>query len=74
MALASSLTLYSATSLNDAMAMPPSVVRAFFGGKPFEIWKQAREAEQKTQAAIVSRLNDVIRATGVVAKLMAKTR
>jgi len=74
MGMASSLTLYSSTSLADAMQMQPSVVRRFFDGKAFEEWKKARESELKTQAAIVSRLNDVIRACGIVAKMTARTR
>lgn len=74
MNLASSLTLYSSTSLADAMQMQPSTVRKFFEGKPFDDWKKGRESELKTQAAIVNRLNGVIRACGIVAKTIARTR
>jgi len=56
------------------MAMQPSVVKRFFDGKPFDDWKKGRESELKTQAAIVNRLNDVIRACGIVAKTIARTR
>lgn len=52
--------------------MQPSVIRKFFDGKAFGDWKKGREAELKTQAAIVNRLNDVIRACGVVAKTIAR--
>ncbi|MCM1128952.1 MAG: hypothetical protein NC211_03610 [Alistipes senegalensis] len=72
MELASSLTLYSATSLADAMNMQPSIVRKFFDGKAFSDWKKGRESELKMQAAVVNRLNDVIRASVVVAKTVAK--
>lgn len=72
--LASSLTLYSSTSLADALQMQPSAVRKFFEGKPFDDWKKGRESELKTQAAIVNRINDVIRACGIVAKTIARTR
>lgn len=72
MTLASSLALYSPTSLNQSLAMQPSMVRRFFEGKPFDEWKKGRESELKTQAAIVNRLNDVIRAVGVVAKTIGK--
>lgn len=72
MGLASSLTLHSSTSLGDAMQMQPSTVRKFFEGKAFEDWKKARESELKTQAAIVDRLNGVIRACVIVAKTVAK--
>lgn len=74
MGTASSLTLYSSTSLNEALAMQPSVAKRFFEGKPFEDWKKGKEAELKTQAAVVNRLNDVIRACGIVAKTIARSR
>lgn len=74
MSLASSLTLYSHSSLKDALAMQPSMARRFFDGKPFDDWKKGRESELKTQAAIVNRLNDVIRACGIIAKTIARTR
>lgn len=74
MSLASSLTLYSSTSLAEAMQMQPSVVRKFFEGKPFNDWKKGRESELKMQAAIVNRLNDVIRASVIVAKTISRTR
>lgn len=73
MSLASSLALYSSTSLPDAMQMQPSSVRKFFEGKPFDDWKKGRESELKMQAAIVNRLNDVIRASVIVAKTIART-
>ena len=74
MNLASSLAIYSHTSLVDAMAIPASTARKFFEGKPFEDWKRGRESELKTQVAIVERLNSVIHACGVVAKTVAKAR
>jgi len=60
--------------LSDALAMPASIARKFFDGKPFEDWKKGRESELKTQSAIVNRLNDVIRACGIVAKTVARSR
>lgn len=72
MAAASSLALYSSTSLHGALDMQPSVVKRFFEGKPFEDWKKGKEAELKTQSAIVDRLNTVIRACGIIAKTVAK--
>jgi hypothetical protein len=71
---ASTLSLYFSTSLADAMRMRPSTVEKFFKSKAFKDWEKAREAELKTQVAIVARLNEVIRACGVVAKTIAKTR
>lgn len=74
MELAASLSLYGCTPLPAALDMPASAVRKFFDGKTFEDWRKGREAEAKTQAAIANRLNDVIRACGIVAKTVARTR
>jgi hypothetical protein len=51
--------------------MPASVAREFFDGKAFADWRKNREQELKLQAAIVDRLNGVIRACGHVAKAVA---
>lgn len=51
--------------------MPPSIVREFFEGKPFADWRRNREQELKVQAAIVDRVNSVIRACGTIAKAVA---
>jgi len=72
--LAASLTLYANTPITDAMAMTPSMAKAFFDGKPFSDWKRGREADAKLQAAIVNRLNEVIRGLGVVAKAVGGRR
>ena len=72
--LASSLSLYANTPLPDAMSMKVSMARKFFDGKTFEDWRKGRESELKMQAAIVNRLNDVIRACGIVAKTVSRTR
>jgi hypothetical protein len=72
--LATSLSLYSSTSINDALKLPGSMANKVLESKAFEGWKQAREAELKTQAAIVNRLNSVIQAVGIVAKVAAGRR
>ena len=74
MNLASSLSIYSHRCLVYALAIGGSSARKFFEGKPFEDWKRGRESELKTQAAVVNRLNDVIRACGIVAKTIARSR
>ena len=74
MSLASNISLYSHTSLLDALNLQVSVARDFFGSKPFADWKKGREAEAKTQSAIVGRLNSVIRAIGMLAKITAGKR
>ena len=43
----------------------------FFDGKPFADWKKAKEGEWKIQSAIIDRLNNVIRACGIVAKAVS---
>lgn len=72
--LARSASLYSNTSLPEAFGLPVSAVEAFFESKAFEEWKKARESEVKMQAAIVDRLNGVIRASGVLAKILGRRR
>lgn len=72
--MASNIALYANTPLPDALSMTTSVAQAFFEGKPFNGWKQARDSGIKTQAAIVNRLNEVIRGLGEVAKAAAGRR
>ena len=74
MNLASNISLYSHTSLLDALNLPVNVAQEFFDGKPFGDWKKGREAEAKTQSAIVGRLNSVIRAIGVLSKILVRDR
>jgi hypothetical protein len=70
--LAVSLSLYSSTSLNEALELPVSIAERFFESKSFSDWKKIRESEQKTQVAVINRLNDVIRAVGIVAKVIGR--
>jgi hypothetical protein len=72
--LAVSLSLYSSTSLNEALELPVSMATRFFEAKAFSDWKKSRESELKTQVSIINRLNDVIRAVGIVAKTIAGRR
>ena len=74
MNLASNISLYSHTSLLDALNLAVSLAKDFFDGKPFGDWKKGREAEAKTQSAIVGRLNSVIRAIGILAKISGGRR
>lgn len=52
--------------------MPLSVVSRFFEGEPFKNHLEAKKAESKVHIAVIDRLNTVIRATGIVAKTIAK--
>jgi len=70
--LSSSITLYSSTSLPAALTMTASDAKRFCDSKAFADWRGAREAESKVQAAIVDRLNGVIRAVGSLSKSMSR--
>ena len=70
--LAASLTLYTATPLNDALDLPASAAVDLFNSKPFEDWKRGRESELRLQGAIVDRLNEVIRGCGIIVKTIAR--
>ncbi|MBL8473802.1 MAG: hypothetical protein JNM98_18575 [Rhodocyclaceae bacterium] len=58
--------------MTDALQLQASVAKMFFEGKPFQDWKNGKEGELKMQAAIVNRLNELIRATGIVVRTLAK--
>ena len=72
--LAANLSLYSSTSLNEALELPVSMAALFFECKAFSDWKKSREYELKIQASMVGRLNMVISAIGIVAKTIAGRR
>jgi hypothetical protein len=68
------LSLYSSTSLNEALKLPVSTATHFFESKAFKDWRKVQDSKAKTQVAIVERLNGVITAVGSVAKIIAKIR
>lgn len=70
--LASTLALYGSTPIPLALGMAPSIAMKFFEGKAFDDWKRGKENEAKTQAAIVNRLNDVIRSIGGLSKSISR--
>ena len=72
--MASSLSLYAHTPIQDALSATVSDAKSFFESKSFDDWKKGRESELKTQIAIVSRLNNVIKASGVIAETIARSR
>lgn len=72
--LAVSLSLYSSTSLNDAMRLSVSAAQHFFESKSFSDWKKNRESEMKLSTAVIDRLNTVIKAIGVLAKVFGGHR
>jgi hypothetical protein len=58
----------SGTGLNDVLALPLSVGQGFLTSKSFSNWKKQKEAEQKTQFAIINAVNGVIRSIGAIHK------
>lgn len=68
------MALYGHTPYGEAMRLPPSVVADFFNSKAFQDWRKGEESRMKVQTAIVERLNEVIRGTGIVARTVAKKR
>ncbi len=61
MNLAVQLTLYSNTSLPDALNLSPSIISDYFKSKSFEEWRNSKVAEIKIQVGIAERLNNVIK-------------
>ncbi|HEY4529170.1 MAG TPA: hypothetical protein VIG97_02390 [Luteimonas sp.] len=70
--LQATLSLYSSTSLPEAMTLSASDARRFCESKAFADWRSTREGESKLQAAIVDRLNGVIRSVGNLAKMLRR--
>lgn len=69
--LAASLSLHGGTSLTESLELSPSFATRFFESKPFSDWRRNKESEAKTQAAIVNRLNEVIRGLSGLSKVMS---
>lgn len=66
-----SLFLHFQRSYAEAAQMRRSEVREIFDSSTFSDWKKAREADQKMQAAMIQRLDVVIKALGQVGKAIA---
>ena len=47
---------------------------AFFDSKTFAKWRENEEAKNSMDAAVIDRLNGVMRGLGMVAKTKARTR
>ena len=68
--LAANLSLYAHTSLLDALSMSSNDAVTFFNSKAFVEFKKAKEAELKIHVAGVNRSNEIIKAIGILAKIM----
>jgi hypothetical protein len=66
--LAADISLYTSTSINEALELPVSVATRIFESKSFENWKKGREGEIKIQSAIINRLDGVIKSVGILIK------
>lgn len=72
--LTASLSLYSSTSIPEAMGLATSDAQRFVESKALSDWRGGKEAESKVQTAVVDRLNSVIRAIGALAKSLSQRR
>lgn len=72
MALASSLSIYASTPLNEALKIPTSLANDFFDSKPFCAWRQCEESKMRMQSAAVERLNMVIRGCNAICKTVSR--
>jgi hypothetical protein len=66
--MVSNMSIYSNTSISDALSMPVSVIHGFFESDAFADLVKRKEYEVKCQSAIVSRLNGVITAIANTAR------
>jgi hypothetical protein len=70
--LAASLSLYANTPFPAALAMPVSDASLFFETRTWQEKKKTDDARIKLASAILSGINENIRATGIVAKTIAR--
>lgn len=68
------MSLYLNTPVNEAMAMPVSLVSQCFECKAFSDWRKNEEIKDKNQNAVISRLNEVIKGLNIVAKVSNRRR
>lgn len=68
--LASSLFLNFGIAFDQALKMKRSEISTIFESKAFREWKQSREASHKIDAAVVERLDILIRAIGSLGKAL----
>lgn len=66
--IATSLSINTSTSINEAMELPVSLAIKVFDSKSFDNYKKHREHDGKVQSEIINRLNGVIRGLGILAK------
>ena len=69
--LAYSISLYSNTSLRDALELEIEFAQQFFDSKSFQDRRKNSESELKIQVAVLDRLDGVIKAIGGLGKAMA---
>lgn len=69
---ASTITLYTSTSFIEALNLPVSTAQELFESKAWDTWKKNNEAELKIMTATPEGINEVIRAIGVLCKVVAR--
>lgn len=70
--LAAEYAIYSGTPHPDAWDSSVSVIRDFFESAAFKGWLKNREGEHKMQAAVVGRLDALIRSIGELGKAISR--
>lgn len=54
------------------MKITPSQIRSFLESKDFEDWCRSRDAEHKTEVTQIACLNEVIKGTSQVARMIGR--
>lgn len=67
------MTLYTSTSLPQALELPKSDAVRFFESKPYSDWVKQKEIESKNVIGIAERLNEVIRGCNAISKTIARS-
>jgi len=62
------LVLHANSSIIDAMNTKFSDAQAFFNSSPFDDYKKSKENQNKNDIAVADRLNNIIKAIGVLIK------
>ncbi len=66
------MPLYSSTSYPEALRLGVSDAQGFFDSKAYTDHRKSREAELKLQAALIARMDVMIRAIGALSNALAK--
>lgn len=69
------MDLHGGTPYAQALSLPMSLVRVYFESSAWKLQGQSREAQAKLDAAVIGRLDNVVKAIGHLGKaIVAMTR